>query len=67
MFITTLLTIFICLKFVKDSNNKFNYLTSILLTIPFSCIPIFYLRQSDLGTMATLLSSFPIRLFLQLF
>ena len=25
--------------------------------------PIFYLRQSDLGTMATLLSSFPIRLF----
>ena len=64
MFITTLLTIFICLKFVKDSNNKFNYLTSILLTIPFLVVaPIFYLRQSDLGTMATLLSSFPIRLF----
>lgn len=64
MFITTLSTIFICLKFVKDSNSKFNFLTSILLTIPFLVVaPIFYLRQSDLGTMATLLSAFPIRLF----
>jgi hypothetical protein len=64
MFLTTLLTIFICLKFVKDSNSKLNYLTSILLTVPFLVVaPIFYLRQSDLGTMATLLSSFPIRLF----
>ena len=64
MFITTLLTILICLKFVKDSNSKFNYLTAVILTLPFLVVaPIFYLRQSDLGTMATLLSAFPIRLF----
>ena len=64
MYGSTLCTIFICLKLVKDSNSKFNYINSILLTFPFLVVaPIFYLRQSDLGTMATLLSAFPIRLF----